>query len=247
MANPAVTVSARGSPALLSLLKAHPLVVVERFEEAPTMRIEFSGQGRHRIAYHGNAEVSGPYGLTELMDNNPLVCADLASVTGPEATLALVALGPLAKAELLIERPAIAFNFSTGSADEVDAALATEGWTGGASVATSDEAPDIFSAQCIAQIRMPRDERDLTALYEECFGRSFFVRASSGPVVVSQSHATYALSIKAQGDGTALATVFAHSARNAKCGAGGLVHLFNVMASFEESLGVAGFSPSGTN
>ncbi len=34
-------------------------------------------------------------GLIELMDNNPIVCADEMSVPGPASTLALIALGPL--------------------------------------------------------------------------------------------------------------------------------------------------------
>jgi len=240
MSSPSVSVAGFGSAALLRMLERHPLTAIASFSEAEDMRIEFDGQTSKRVAHRGKANASGPYGLTELMDNNPLVCADVASVTGAGATLALIALGPLAKAELLADRPAIALNFHEPEAEEIDVALATEGWVSGASLATSDDDPDVYSAQCLAEIRMPDTEGDLRALYEECFGRSFFVRSSTERPSLADAFATYSLSVDNRGDGTALATIFAHSSRDAKTGAGALVHIFNVMSGFEESLGVAG-------
>lgn len=50
-------------------------------------------------------------GLIELMDNNPIVCADEMSVPGPASTLALIALGPLLRAGAPLEPPSIAFSF----------------------------------------------------------------------------------------------------------------------------------------
>lgn len=203
------------------------------------MRIEFDGQSGTRSAWHARPDVDGPYGLTELMDNNPLVCAKQASVTGAGASLTLIALGPLAKAELILDMPAIALNFQEPNPEEINAALATEGWRAGASVATADDLPEVFEAQCLANIRT-QDASDLDNLYAECFGRSFFVRASTETPEAGDPHATYSISVADHGDGTALATVTARSARDGKVGAGGLVHLFNVMCGFEESLGVAG-------
>ena len=235
-----VTVRAFGHPRLKELLDSHPLVLLSSFEEHDKPKLEFE-TNRSRIAYHGRPDLE-LYGLTELMDNNPLVCADAASVTGPEATLALIGLGPLAKAELLVGQPAIAFNFATRHPEEVDAALATEGWKGGAAIASSDEEPSVLRAECIAEITLPGSSEDVWALYEECFGRSFFVRESSAPPTENDAHATYTIHLEEHGDGTALAKIVVASAREGKCGSGGLVHIFNVMAGYEESLGVAGLA-----
>lgn len=230
-----VPVRAFGRPALQKLLQGHPFVAIESFAEEEINRIEFDS-GRPRKAYQGNSGVE-QYGLTELMDNNPLVCAGEASVTGAAATLVMVALGPLAKAGLIMELPAIALNFGPAT-DEIDAALATEGWLGGTATATSDGEPEALVAECICMIRLPGNAEDIQSLYDECFARSFFVREGQGPTE-NQAHASYSISVEAHGDSTALARVVSASNRHAKSGAGGLVHMFNVMCGFEESLGVA--------
>jgi hypothetical protein len=230
-----VTAHAYGSPALEGMLKRHPFVEVLSFSAADVNRIEFDS-GRKRLISQGDTEVE-LYGLTELMDNNPLVCADAASVTGAAASLVLVAVGPLAKAELLTEMPAVALNFKDDS-QEVDAALATEGWLSGAVVATADHDPEVLTAECICQVRLPGAVDDIRALYDECFGRSFFVRPADD-VKENDPYAGYVIDIEPQGDGVGIAKITASAARDGKCGAGGLVHMFNVMCGFEESLGVA--------
>ena len=230
-----VSAHAYGSLALKASLEKHPYVSLKSFEEDQALRIEFT-TNRSRCVFHGNPSVE-LYGLTELMDNNPLVCADEAAVTGAAATLVMVALGPLAKAGLMSQMPAIALNFGPAS-DEVDIALAGEGWQVGTAIATDDGNPDLLIAECICEITLPGGTEDIDALYDECFGRSFFVRQGPRPMS-SDAYASYELNIDDSGDGTALAKVTAVGARDGKCGAGGLIHMFNVMCGFEESLGVA--------
>jgi hypothetical protein len=230
-----VPVHAFGSIALKSCLEQHPFVTIDAFEEQKSNHMEFS-TNRPRRAYQGNPTTE-LYGLTELMDNNPLVCADEASVTGAAASLVMVALGPLARAELIASMPAIALNFGLAT-DEIDIALAGEGWDGGTVIATEDGYADVLRAECICEIRVPDSIEDIGALYDECFGRSFFVREGSAPAS-GEAYASYALQVEDHGAGTALAKVTAAAAREGKCGAGGLVHMFNVMCGFEESLGVA--------
>lgn len=230
-----VPVRAFGSVALKSCLERHPFVAIESFDEQALNRMEFT-TNRQRQVYQGNPTVE-LYGLTELMDNNPLVCADEASVTGAAASLVMVALGPLAKAELISSMPAIALNFGPAT-DEIDTALAGEGWDGGSVIATEDGDSAVLITECICEIRVPDLIEDIGALYDECFGRSFFVRKGLHPSA-GDAYASYALDVEDHRDGTALAKVTATAFREGKCGAGGLVHMFNVMCGFEESLGVA--------
>src|SRR5687767_8737898 len=159
-----VSAHAYGSIALRASLERHPFVSLEGFEEEPASRIEFI-TNRPRRVFHGNPSVE-LYGLTELMDNNPLVCADEAAVTGPAASLVMVALGPLAKAGLIADLPAVALNFGPAT-DEVDIALAGEGWLGGTATATDDGQPELLIAECICEIRVPSGVDDIGALYEE--------------------------------------------------------------------------------
>jgi hypothetical protein len=179
---------------------------------------------------------AGLYGLTELMDNNPLVCADSASLTSPAGSLALIALGPLAKAELLLERPAIAYNFEVKNLDEIDDALSTEGWNDGAAVAGGEGAPVELVAEAIASIPSSITTDDLDELFDECFGRSFFVRKHL-QLREGMAHATYTYTIEPQLE-TTLFKCRAASMADGKCGPAGLVHMFNVMSGYEESLGV---------
>jgi N-acetyl-gamma-glutamylphosphate reductase len=230
-----VPVRAFGPASLKSCLELHPFVAIEAFEEADAMWMEFT-TNRPRRVYHGNPSLE-LYGLTELMDNNPLVCADAASVTGAAASLVMVALGPVAKAALIAEMPAIALNFGPAN-DEIDTALAGEGWQGGTVVATDDSDPDVMIAECVCEIRLPGGVEDIEALYEECFGRSFFVRPVPRPQA-GDAYASYELHVEDHGNGTGLLKAVATASRNGKCGAGALVHMFNVMCGFEESLGVA--------
>src|SRR5688572_29096795 len=195
-----VPVRAFGSVALRSCLERHPFVAIQSFEEQSANRMEFS-TNRPRRVFQGNPTVE-LYGLTELMDNNPLVCADEASVTGAAASLVMVALGPLAKAELIASMPAVALNFGPAT-DEIDTALSGEGWDGGSVIATEDGDPDVLIAECICEIRVPDSIEEIGALYGECFGRSFFVREGLH-LSPGDAYASYALGVEDHGDGTAL-------------------------------------------
>lgn len=225
-----------GSRALLEFLMRHPFARVQGGSDSGPACIRFE-TGRSRAVFQGNPRMDC-YGLTELMDNNPLVCADEASVTGPEATLALIALGPLAKANLLKESVAIAFNFPAEGREEIEAALATEGWHGIATVASSEPGSDIYTAECIAEIVNPGSATDIEALYDECYGRSFFVRPACDPTAPTNA-ATYGFTFDDIGTGSALVKVTVSSGMDGRAGAAGLVHMFNIMCGFEESLGIA--------
>ncbi len=197
---------------------------------------------RNREIYVGRPDVS-PMGVVELTDNNPLVCADAFSVPSPASTLAVLAMGPLAEAGLIAERPVMLVNVDSDE-DELAAFLATYGWRDGA--LTSYEPMDlsgVVAASVICSVPTPERLEDLDDLFEERYGRSFFVRRSDEEawdtkMVAGKPHAAYRLRVSPD-EPNSLLTIQIMADCNGKCGAGQIVHAMNVMCGFEESLGIA--------
>ncbi|MCW5946701.1 MAG: hypothetical protein KIT74_06690 [Fimbriimonadales bacterium] len=242
--NKLVSARVSGPESLNAMLEVHPGVEVESFEDSDGLSIEFKQGSWIREALAAHPSIEGPYGLVELMDNNPLVCADRASCPGPAATLALVGLGPLIRAGLVVERPSILFSFDADY-EEVDAALAAMGWPDGATCAGDPIAlGGVVSATCLSAIRIPMDAEEIDELFEEAYGRSFFVRrteldAMNPDQLRGMPYAEYALALTEGEGGLGLLRVQVLADINGKCGAAQLVHLFNVMSGFEEDLGIS--------
>lgn len=225
-------------PLVRRLLEAHPKIgsVTEGSELLAWDRGDW-----HRHLYAGRADVE-LHGLVELMDNNPLVCADSASVPSPAATLAMIALGPLAAAGMIAAVPTVIVNFPADEAD-VSAFLATEGWAEGAIVHSEPmDFGSVLAATVMVEIPTPEDLDDIDALFEERFGRSFYVRRDEtsewdAALVAGTPRAVYRLRI-APDSPVSLLTVRVLADRDGKAGAAQLVHAMNVMSGFEESLGL---------
>ncbi len=186
---------------------------------------------------------TGLRGLVEMMDNNPLVCADSFSVPDVGGTLALVALGPLLRAGLILEPPAILASFELDE-DAVNDALATEGWNHGF-IPHSEKQPSgsVVALNAMALVAMGDELDQIDELYDEIYSRSFFVRrVEEGDwdvdLVAGKSWAAYRLRVS-PGEQQALLTIQTMADLDGKCGSAQLVHAMNVMAGFEESLGVA--------
>jgi N-acetyl-gamma-glutamylphosphate reductase len=227
-------------PVVRQMLERHPHVASVDVGVHAGVDLEI-GEWRRSVRI---GDLSGACaGLVELMDNNPMVCADEVSIPGPAGTLALIALGPLAWAGLILERPTFLSSFPC-TESEVDASLATVGWAHGATL--HEEPQDlqgVLAATAMVEIASPEDWTDIDALYEERFGRSFFVRRDEDSpwdleVVLGQPYAVYRLRYT-QGEDRSLLTATVMADANGKCGAAQVVHAMNVMAGFEESLGVA--------
>jgi len=183
------------------------------------------------------------YGLVELMDNNPIVCADRMSVPSPGATLALIALGPLAAAGLIADSPTVIVNVESDE-ETVAAALAGAGWTGGAFVHWEPvDLEGVVAATIMVAVQTPEDLDEIDEQYEERFGRSFFVRRDEdsewdASLVRGTPYALYRLRISPD-QPQSLLTVRVMADLNGKAGATQVVHAMNVMCGFEESLGIA--------
>ncbi|MEQ1821619.1 MAG: hypothetical protein ABL949_03840 [Fimbriimonadaceae bacterium] len=225
---------------LETYLRTHPKVALNGACDSPLEFTQGSWNRRVRVG-----EPTGLFGLTELMDNNPMVCADELSVPDAASTLALIALGPLFRAGLLVEAPSLLYNFRDFDPEIVEAFLAGEGWAHGATFALAEENLDsVLALRAICLVQTASELGDeIDEQYDECYGRSFFVRNEENSewhvnLVRGLPHAAYKLGIS-PGSPHSLLTVQVMADRDGKCGASQIVHAMNVMAGFEECLGIA--------
>lgn len=234
------TVRCYHDEALVRLLAGHPEVRLLD-ERAPDHRVLVDQDGWSRELRVGDADVEVS-GLIELMDNNPLVCADVASVPGPASTLALIAFGPLVRAGLMLEAPVMQVGGVVRD-DGVDAFLSRFEWSEGAVVSFGEESfGGCVAAVAVAVVATPDDWGSIDELYRESFAHSFYVRELSTQawdtsLVAGTPFAGYRLAYT-PGDETSLLTVQVMADGDGKCGAAQTVHALNVMCGFEECLGV---------
>jgi N-acetyl-gamma-glutamylphosphate reductase len=220
--------AATTSGPLFQLLKQHPRVgdvtlgskaLLEFQQGAWSRSIDLRPQG-------------DPMGLLELIDNNPLVCADRISLPGSAGTLALIALGPLLQNGLLAKAPLIKLNFPAEgdltrwlNDHEYSVSLDTQ-WLVG-----------VRAAQITTTIK-DAERKDLENLYEEHYSRSFYVRRDQNsdwePGLAKQKpEAIYKLEFRSDS-----LIIDVLSDPNGKAGACQAVHAMNIMGGFEETLGI---------
>lgn len=226
-------------PAIRQRLKEHP-------------RVQSVGSGDKAMDWHQGdwhrtirmgIRTAPLYGLLELMDNNPLVCADEFSVPSPAATIALIALGPLAAAGLIVEKPTMILNIPAEVA-EIDEALSDLGWDGGLILTTEElSLGSVIAGTIMVEIETPPDIQDIDDIFEERYGKSFFVRKDEDStwdphLVEGLPYALYRLII-ATDSPRSLLTIRVLADAAGKCGAAQVVHAMNVMCGFEESLGIS--------
>lgn len=227
------------NPHVRALLAQHPRVA--DVEHGGGEGVTFRVGGWMRDVQIGNPGIAIS-GLMEMMDNNPVVCADEVSVPSPVATLALIALGPLASASIISDSPTIISNLEEDE-ETVSRFVATTGWTGG--VALHSEPVDlegVLALTVMVAIDTPEDLDDIDELYEERFGRSFYVRRDEESVwapelVRGTPKAIYRVRISPDLP-QSLLTIRVLADMNGKAGAAQVVHAMNVMCGFEESLGI---------
>ncbi len=238
-----LTVGHVSDPALESLLAGHPQVSFSPENAGDQVAfIQNQRWNRTVVRTDGEANPGTVIGLVELMDNNPMVCADQVGVPSPGATLAMIGLGPLIRAGLLAADPVVTFTFEVNAADVI---LHAEqmGWEGDViSVLDEVDLGLVLAANVMAEVPPMADWDALDELFEEAYGRSFFVRrveegAWDTQLVAGKHHAAYRLRLS-PGDENALLTIQVMADRDGKAGAAQMIHAMNVMAGFEECLGL---------
>ena len=228
-----------GDPHARELLHKHPRVAI--VEDDGLRGIRYDVGSWKRIVSAGRPELPTS-GLVELMDNNPMVCADEVSVPDPVSTLALIGAGPLAWSGVVLEAPTVISSIP-GDTELVGAFLATAGWKDGVTLHTeSRDLGGVAAATVMVAVATPGDLSEIDDIFEERYGRSFFVRRDetsewSPDLVRGRNFALYRLRIT-PGDDASLISIQVIADLKGKCGAAQLVHAMNVMAGFEESLGL---------
>jgi hypothetical protein len=224
-----IEVSCPDRPVLRALLGAHPGVALL---PKPTVHLQWK-QGDWRREVVDDPLACELRGLVEIVDNNPLVCADRFAVPGPTATLALVALAPLARAGILVGPPTVSATGAITERPAITALLADLGFVDGL---TTESAEEPGQCEVIATIQ-PASPADLEALFEETYSRSFYVRlVPNAHAAVVGGRAYAACSVLAEAPDRLRISVV--SDPEGKCGAAQVVHAMNVMVGFEEDLGI---------
>jgi N-acetyl-gamma-glutamylphosphate reductase len=226
-------------PVLLKLLRSHSRV--SQAEMGTADGLEFLDEGPVRSISVDDPSVS-LFGLPELIDNNPLVCADRFAVPSAEGTLALIALGPLAQAGLIEERPNVILSWN---ADEpsIERALESAGWNGGVNLhCEPQELGTVRVATAMIAVPTPEDPEEIGELYDERFGRSFYIRQVGpgqwDPDLVRDTHfAAYRLTL-AEDQPQSLLTIRVMADANGKCGSAQILQAMNTMCGFEETQGI---------
>ncbi len=221
------------NPIISELLLGHPKVEVTQSE---AKGITFAS----RSVAQSSGEVGG---LIELIDNNPLVCANHGWVPSPAGTLALIALGPIAEAGLLVEPPAVLTSFPDVEQEVVEQELVSANWRDGIMLQTENhDLGSVRGAYVVAKIRNPDNFDDLDEIYRERYARSFFIRERGDAewtkeLVADSPYAYYYLELS-PGEQESLLSIHVMADINGKLGAAQYVHMMNVMCGLEESLGI---------
>lgn len=235
-----IDLAATGDPLLRHHLEAHPKVA--KVVSCDHLGIEFQvGSWRRKVWLdQPGLPVAG---LVELIDNNPMVCADEMSIPDPLSTLALIALGPIAWAGMILEPPTVMSSFESDGG-LLNQFMKTAGWSDGAILHFEPrDLGSVLAVAAMAAIATPSDWSEIDDIYDERFGRSFFVRRDDDSewepqLVQGMPFATYRLRYT-PGEDQSLLTILVLADRHGKCGPAQAIHAMNVMAGFEESLGVA--------
>lgn len=228
-------------PFLARLLDRHSgLSLSERVSGVGELTIYQEGKQRSLYFSGQDADVQG---LVELADNNPFVCADSVSLPTPHATLATIALGPILRAGIALADPALMVSGSIDFPDDLLKHLEIAGLVHNVDVAVDPaEFPQVVVLNAMVEVPTFEDNSVLDDLFEECYGRSLYVREISDGVwdtslVTGKPFAAYRLRLS-PGDDRNLLTIQVMADRQGKAGACQVVHALNIMLGYEESLGI---------
>lgn len=230
------------SSAVLARLQQHPRVERASLNSDPNCLIEFTrGPKVRRILDKPHQGVLT--GLPELVDNNPMVCAESFALLNPAETLAHIALAPLLLADLVPEPPVLLTNFDADE-QEISSSLATiYGYSGEVFLEREEvDLQGVLALNALVNVPLNSGLDLLDQLFEESYGRSYYVlKEEDGrwdiEDVKGRPWARYRLRIT-PGDTTSLLRIQVMADAHGKCGSAQAINVMNIMCGFEETLGL---------
>jgi len=135
-----------------------------------------------------------------------------------------------------------------GLSGEANLLMSDLGWHEGIDLQTKPFGRGtVATLEATTHLSGPADQSEVVDLYEEAFGRSFFVRQWEGGMwderlVERRPYAVYALAHADTSD-SARVELRVMADVNGKCGAAQAVHALNVMCGLEECLGIPDVLP----
>ena len=229
-------VTAPAGSYLWHLLENHPAGA----ELSPNDDFTFESQALWRRSVLTGVSEGALTGLIELADNNPFVCADKVSTPSPLSTLALIALGPLIRACLPADEIMLQASKSLAVPD-LGSLLDELGINQSVTLALDDQdLGSVIALNALVPIEEMPDWSLIDDLFEESYGRSFYVRKAaewSAAEVSGRPWALYDLR-HTPGEDIGLLTVRVMADLRGKAGEAQMIHTFNVMAGYEEHLGI---------
>lgn len=226
---------------LLQALQAHSSVASQTAEIGEVLEFVTNRPRSVVIASNANS-LPSIGGLVELMDNNPLVCADHAWVPDEATTLFLAAFGPVALSGLVLEAPSVLTNAPI-VAEAIENGLHSIAWAEGVTLAAvPDDMGDVYALTCLAKVAQPDDWEELDDIYEERYQKALYIRRDetsdwTPDLVRGKNEIVYRLRLTL-GEGEGLLSIMVMADKNGRCGPKGALHMMNVMCGFEESLGI---------
>lgn len=229
------------SKQLADSLALHPRVSSVK-QDSQVRGLRFDVDGRSRSVDVG-ASQSEFFGLLELMDNNPLVCADEMSIPSLGPSLALICLGPLLLSGLVKEAPVFVSNLPL-DLSEIESALKTVNWSGGVAVQTEPvEVDGVAFATGMAVIDSLDDPEELADLYQERFGKSGIVRLASAeewhPEQVAGRPCAYLRISVVPDQPHSLVSIKTMCDTTGAFETAQIINALNIMCGFEDDLGIS--------
>jgi len=223
-----INLARSSNPRIVSLLNRHSEIDAVELEPPEDGSLLSFVQGDWSREIVENRSGLHPRGLLELIDNNPLICADHFSLPRADFVALLIAVGPAMQNGMIANLSSIESNSFT-FVENNDVFASELGWRLSPSVALIPTQDPAFTITGILKPEVTHG--DFLSLYIERYSRSplihFYETSQNG----------YLVKIGLPSENTVCVTVYCNNPQ--LCFADYVVFAMNVMCGYEDSLGLS--------